>query len=760
MKLKNSYILLIVMAIFLLISIGSVCANENITTDEVSLADDGTDVVLADGSATQKIDTKIDSKNVKIKEKQTQQIDVTVKDKESEPINVSKENLTVTKDNKKLNFTYANNSITLTDSLSKGNHSLLISYLGNDVYKNSTKNIILSIFGNYAIDASSTINVNQTQKVEVPIKLTNGVDETKELSKDNFTVKITGKDGNETKTINTSNLNYNAGKLTFNADLLDNVTSYTMTVTYNNNGTKLSKSITLKKVRSIKIKPIISENYYQDGNFTFEVRDAITNEVITNESITISGKYNETQIYWDIKQSGGSISLSTSKGLKTDDKGIATLKNANFYPNLILTNSDIYAPVGEYILTFSGTNMVCDDEVSIAIKKVKTKITVDKFSEYYGTTKKVKIVVTNSETGKPIRGATVFFNMTDSNRKEIEYSSKNSNNTTVKINYITTDSNGAIELPVSNLVTGKYSVYALLDSTSNNDKSTTTKTITIKAKPVTYTISSTGIITVKDKSTGKKIAGAVVSVKFDNNKNKMFLAQTSSAGTVKITTVGKHKISVSDAETRYTGKTVTKTITNKKITAKASAPKVTTYYKGDKPFTVTLTTSDKKPIYDAKLNIRLYISSNKYTSYQGTTYIDGQIRLSLESLSPGTYKVEITSGDTKSFSLKKVTSKIVIKKAPTKLTPTKLTAKKGASKYFKVTVKNTKTKKVISGVKVKIKVYTGKKYKTYTVKTNSKGIAKINVKSLKVGTHKVVVTSADKYCTAKTAKSTIKITKK
>ena len=66
-------------------------------------------------------------------------------------------------------------------------------------------------------------------------------------------------------------------------------------------------------------------------------------------------------------------------------------------------------------------------------------------------------------------------------------------------------------------------------------------------------------------------------------------------------------------------------------------------------------------------------------------------------------------------------------------------------------------KKVIKGVKVKIKVYTGKKAKTYTLKTNTKGIAKLNVNKLKVGTHKVVVTSANKYVTAKQAKSTIKI---
>jgi ribosomal protein L9 len=101
----------------------------------------------------------------------------------------------------------------------------------------------------------------------------------------------------------------------------------------------------------------------------------------------------------------------------------------------------------------------------------------------------------------------------------------------------------------------------------------------------------------------------------------------------------------------------------------------------------------------------------------------------------------------------------VIKKAPAKLTPKKVSAKKGAKKYFQVKVKNKKTKKVIQGVKVKIKVYTGKKAKTFTAKTNAKGIAKISTAKLKVGKHKVVVTSANKYVVAKKAKSAIKIKK-
>ena len=68
MKFKNSYILLIAMAIFLLVSIGSVCASENITADSDSpLASADAEVVLADGEDTgndatqEKINTSIEA---------------------------------------------------------------------------------------------------------------------------------------------------------------------------------------------------------------------------------------------------------------------------------------------------------------------------------------------------------------------------------------------------------------------------------------------------------------------------------------------------------------------------------------------------------------------------------------------------------------------------------------------------------------------------------------------------------------------------
>ena len=77
---------------------------------------------------------------------------------------------------------------------------------------------------------------------------------------------------------------------------------------------------------------------------------------------------------------------------------------------------------------------------------------------------------------------------------------------------------------------------------------------------------------------------------------------------------------------------------------------------------------------------------------------------------------------------------------------------------FKVKVKDKKTKKPVKGIKLKIKVYTGKKYKTYSVKTNKNGVAKISTKKLSKGTHKVTVTAkATKKYKGKTVKSSIRI---
>ena len=118
MKIKNSSILLIVVAIFLLISIGSVCASENVTDNsDVTLADDGTDVVLsntdtddnaADDTTQEKINTTVETDKDKYEFKQdtNKSFTVEVKDNKTSHINVNKSDLSVMNGNKTVSFEY------------------------------------------------------------------------------------------------------------------------------------------------------------------------------------------------------------------------------------------------------------------------------------------------------------------------------------------------------------------------------------------------------------------------------------------------------------------------------------------------------------------------------------------------------------------------------------------------------------------------------------------------------------------------------
>ena len=660
MKLKNSYVLLIAMALFQLVIIGSACAIDVSANDTVELSDDGSSVVMDDNpvvdpstpTTPQKINTTVVSDDeISIDETSNKTIDLTVNDNESKEITgITANNLTVKEGTKTIKFDYNNSKIIIKDTLILGKHNLLVSYLGNGNYTNSSKNIVLTIFGNYTIQAPSSVNVNSTRTVEVPINVTNGIDP-KVINKEDFNVNLTYKDGNVTKNISITDFRIVNNTLIFNYELANNITTSTITLVYNANESVKSANVTLNRIYNVKIEEINTKSEYNNGAFTFKLVDCDNN----TENLT-----------------GLTLSITLGENIRSgftgtaDKNGIVTFKTIQLY-EIEYKDGKIsakYLTVGKHLVELSTKN-------NVKSTIVKTNLTV--------TTIPTVIKITSASTIYYNTGYTLNFKVTDKSGKSIS------------------------------------DVYVLVQI-------------------------------------------------YTGSKYNNYIFQTNKYGNVNIKaplTVGSHKIVITSADSRYSANSVTKTITVKKASAKISAPKVTAYYNSGKYFTIKLMNTKKSnaPIYAAKLNIRVYVTKYSYYNYNGQTGVDGKIKLALDSLKPGTYKVEVRGADSKDFSVSKVTSQIVVKKAPTKLYPVKLTAKKGKTTYFKVTVKNYKIKKVISGVKVKIKVYTGKKYKTYTVKTNSKGIAQLNVKSLTTGTHKVVVTSANKYCVAKAAASSIKITK-
>ncbi len=187
---------------------------------------------------------------------------------------------------------------------------------------------------------------------------------------------------------------------------------------------------------------------------------------------------------------------------------------------------------------------------------------------------------------------------------------------------------------------------------------------------------------------------------------------------------------------------------------------MTAQYGASKYFTVKLTNSKtKKGIGGVKLLLKVY-TGKKFKKVYVTTGSNGVAKYSSSKLGVGTHKVKVSISSSQASASAK-TSKIVIKKATTKTyAPSGIYVYKKSDKYY-FGVENKNTGELIKGIKLKIKVYTGKKAKTYTVKTNKNGVASINTKNLKVGKHKVVVTTP---ATAKYKKSsatgTIEISKK
>lgn len=159
--------------------------------------------------------------------------------------------------------------------------------------------------------------------------------------------------------------------------------------------------------------------------------------------------------------------------------------------------------------------------------------------------------------------------------------------------------------------------------------------------------------------------------------------------------------------------TVQKTITNNKNLIK--------YYKGSETYSVKVWGDNGKAVGAGKV-VTMKIGGKTYTV---KTNKNGYASLKI-NLKPKTYTITATY---KSY---KVSNKVTIK--PTVITKN-ISKKKSKTVKFNAKVVNTKGK-VLKNKKVTFKV----KGKKYTVKTNSKGIATLSLKNLKVGKYTVYST--------------------
>ena len=170
-----------------------------------------------------------------------------------------------------------------------------------------------------------------------------------------------------------------------------------------------------------------------------------------------------------------------------------------------------------------------------------------------------------------------------------------------------------------------------------------------------------------------------------------------------------------------------------------SVSKLSTTYGSGKYFKVkAIDSKTKKPVVNVKLSLKVY-SGKKYKKVTAATDSNGIAKYPASNLGIGSHKVTINVKDSKKFLSKMKYSSIKISKAKLKISAPKITGYYKESKRYKIAVKNRESKKPMKNIKVMIKVFTGKKYKRYTFKTDKKGIVSFNMKSLPKGKHKVVI---------------------
>ena len=151
-----------------------------------------------------------------------------------------------------------------------------------------------------------------------------------------------------------------------------------------------------------------------------------------------------------------------------------------------------------------------------------------------------------------------------------------------------------------------------------------------------------------------------------------------------------------------------------------------------------------KPVKTSKLLVEIYKNGKYWGEVEVKTNSKGIGALNCKNLllNEGKYKFKagITTFDLSKWYLLSnvVQKKITLAKNNAKITAKELVAPKGSNKNFKITIKG-QNNKALDEMVLKVQIYTGSKYVTKYLVSNSKGIVNYKVSKLSEGTHKVII---------------------
>ena len=348
------------------------------------------------------------------------------------------------------------------------------------------------------------------------------------------------------------------------------------------------------------------------------------------------------------------------------------------------------------------------DDSQIPKDSIATKITVSNMSTYPKSGATFTAIL-KGIYGNPLANKTVKLNI--------------NGNTYTR----TTDANGKVNLAIKLSAEKTYTITASFDGDEEYNKTSGKASIVVKRK-------SQKIISSNKSFAPNRASYYSITLKDQNNnviKNKYvtftinkrtYKVKTNSKGIakvkIKLAKKKTYKITIKSAKTnRY--KAVTKT---NKITIKVLKQKIVSSNKRFAPNSVNyfnITLKDQNNVAIANKKITVKIGTKTYTK---KTNSKGIVKIKVKYSKKKTYKVTIKSPKSKKFYAKTKTNKIVITSLKQKIASSNKKYLPKAGEYYSITLKD-ENNQVIKNKAVKFTLNS----KTTTVKTNSKGIAKIKI---------------------------------
>ena len=300
-----------------------------------------------------------------------------------------------------------------------------------------------------------------------------------------------------------------------------------------------------------------------------------------------------------------------------------------------------------------------------------------------------------------------------------------------------------IEIPVLNA--GSYTLTVTTIPEENYNAVTKNATITVRKLNSTLTVNNVTFDYNTIGSTAVTFTGATGVKATVLNQYQANVTVNGTNITIFKLNAGKYTLQVTTiADANHNPVTKKANITVNKLKTALSGKSIATVYNVNKNLVITLKDSKGNAISGANITVQLK-DTKTYTTNK-----NGQITVPTKGLIPKTYTAKITfKGNTNYEKTSKNTVKVTVKKATPKITAKKKTFKRTVkTKKYSIALK-TNLKKAMKGVKVTLKV----NKKTYSAKTNKKGIATFKITKLtKTGKYTAVVKFAgNKYYNAKAA---------